>query len=503
MVIDITSMVPLLTSVSFVILLLVLLRAEKNRTNRAFSYYILANIIWSFGSFMMHLNSPIFSPLFWNRFMVSALLIIPMFYYDFACKYTLQQNKLKNFNIFAYILLEILNLSGLIVSQARFQGNSFIYEPGDLILVAYGIDYGIMVLAALTLIVSYRKEENLSRKIGLRYVLTGSFVLMAGTLANLSSALGAYPIDIFSNLINALLIAYAIFRFKFVRVRKIARKFIAYVLTMFLVILLLTVATYAVAYFLYHNTLTNSTITIKIYHILVFVFLVTLIASFIFEPIREFLEQNIFKPPHLIEKKIKTSIERYLTCDTISKFSDFYIDDLKLITNCEDAYTYFYDRAEDSFICLDSSKKGLSSSISGSSMLVEYFKKSNKPIFASYLDILPEFTGITQKERQFIETEKIGLISPLSYKGEVLGISLLKVDEGYFVEDPEILDYLDNLNSNINIILKNLMLIENLTQINREMEAIRGRRDLFFAKMSHDIRNYITVIVQASNMLLS
>jgi len=77
-------------------------------------------------------------------------------------------------------------------------------------------------------------------------------------------------------------------------------------------------------------------------------------------------------------------------------------------------------------------------SVSSKSMLIEYFRKNNKPIFSSYLKILPEFTGITNEEEGFIENEKIGLIVPLSYKDEILSISFLKIREESFIEDPEI-----------------------------------------------------------------
>lgn len=497
MIFNISSIVPLLTTLSFTIILIVLLRAEKNRTNRAFFYYIFANIIWSFGSFMMHLNPPILSPLFWNRFMVTALLVIPMLYYDFACKYTLQQNKLLNFNIFAYFFLEILNLFGLIVSQARFENDIFIYKPGSLILVAYGVDYIIMVLAALTLIVSHRKEDNLSRKIGLRYVITGSFILMAGTLANLSPSLGSYPIDILSNLLNALLISHAIFRFKFVRLRKVTRKLIIYLLTISILIFSITIATYPIVnYIFYYISI------VPINGIFLIVFSITLILSLLFEPVKRLIEQNIFKHYQLIDCRIKTSIERYLVCNDISEFDNLYKDDLKLITNCDDVFSFYYDKNKKSFTFLDSSGKAISLQISEESMLIDYFNKNAKPIFSSSIDILPVFTGITKEERKFIESEKIGLITPISFRDEILVISFIKIDEERFIEDPEILDYLNKLGLNLNIILKNIILIENLKLANEEIKSIAEKRDNFVNRIVHDIKNYITVIVQASKMLL-
>lgn len=508
MVIDITSIIPLLTSILFSILFFILLRTERNKTNRAFSFYILANIIWSFGSFMMHLNSQVLNPLFWNRFMVSALLLVPMLYYDFSCKYSLNQNKLRNFNILAYVFLEILNLSGLIVSQARFEGTSFVYEPGRLILVAYGLDYAIMILSAFILLLTYRKEENIIRKTGLRYVITGSFILMGGTLVNISPTLGAYPIDISSNLLNALLILYAIFRFKFIRIRKIARKLTAYIFTIFSTTLIIAFIA-SILIFAVFPAITKVTRlniqNIYLFHIIVLTPIYAIIFSLVYEQVKRISEKILFKRHSFIGKNIKSSIERYLTCDNINAFIELFVNDIKLITKCEHFYIFLYDRSKNLYINKSSDSKSINflDSITPKSLLINYFKINNKPIFSSYLNILPEFTGITNEEQEFIENKKIGLIIPLTYKGEILAISLLKVNEESFVEDPEILDYVSELTSNINVILKNLMLLENLTQANEEIADIKKRRDLFFAKIVHDMRNYITIIVEASKMVIS
>jgi len=504
MITDITSIVPLLTSICFFIIFVVLLRTEKNRTNRALTYYILANIVWSFGSFMMHLNSPIFTPLFWNRFMVSALLLIPMLYYDFACKYALKQNKLVIFNTLAYFFLEILNISGLIVSQAEFNGNSFIYEPGRLILVAYGVDYAIMILSAITLLLSYRKEEDLFRKIGLKYVIIGSFILMAGTLANLSPILGAYPIDILSNLINSLLILYAVFRFKFIKTRRFARKLTTYILAIFLTVVITVLITYISIFIIIpfiENTFKLSTTNNNLFHMLLFIAIIVVVTTLIYEQVKKTLEKNLFKKHTSIEKSIKSSIERYLTCDNINSFAELFSSDLKFITGCDCLYLFLYDRLKNLYI--DPDIKNSSFQVSTRSMLIEYFKSNNKPIFSSYIDIYPEFTGVTHEEQEFIENKKIGLIIPLFHKEEILCLAFLRVKEESFIEDPEILDYINELTLNISIILKNLMLLENLSQANKEISEIKEKRDLFFAKMLHDIRNYITVITEATKLTFS
>ena len=193
-----------------------------------------------------------------------------------------------------------------------------------------------------------------------------------------------------------------------------------------------------------------------------------------------------------IEKSIKSSIERYLTCDSIDSFAELFTNDLKFITNCDYLYLFLFDKTKNLYISPDI--KNSSFQVSPKSMLIEYFKRNNKPIFSSYIDIFPEFTGVTHEEREFIEKEKIGLIIPLFHKDEILCLAFLSVREESFIEDPEILEYINDLTSNINIILKNLMLLDNLSQANKEIAEIKEKRDLFFAKMLHDIRNYITVI---------
>jgi hypothetical protein len=78
MIIDVSTIIPAVAFVLYVSFVIFgFLQYKKDRFYWSFQLYMIFVSIWSFGSMMMHLNSPIQTPLFWNRIMLIGLLSVP------------------------------------------------------------------------------------------------------------------------------------------------------------------------------------------------------------------------------------------------------------------------------------------------------------------------------------------------------------------------------------------------------------------------------------------
>ncbi|MBZ4674112.1 MAG: multi-sensor signal transduction histidine kinase, partial [Spirochaeta sp.] len=71
MIIDVSTIIPAVAFVLYVSFVIFgFLQYKKDRFYWSFQLYMIFVAIWSFGSLMMHLNSHILTPIFWNRIML-------------------------------------------------------------------------------------------------------------------------------------------------------------------------------------------------------------------------------------------------------------------------------------------------------------------------------------------------------------------------------------------------------------------------------------------------
>ncbi|UCG54217.1 MAG: hypothetical protein JSV32_06390, partial [Dehalococcoidia bacterium] len=72
---NIWAIIPLATSVVYIILLLFISQQAQKKANKLFAYYIGIAAFWSFSSFMLHLDGVADEQtLLWNQVLVVALV---------------------------------------------------------------------------------------------------------------------------------------------------------------------------------------------------------------------------------------------------------------------------------------------------------------------------------------------------------------------------------------------------------------------------------------------
>ncbi|HUX20241.1 MAG TPA: GNAT family N-acetyltransferase [Spirochaetia bacterium] len=219
--INISSFIPAITFVLYIVFTVFgLYRKREDRILWPFILYMLAMTVWSFGSLMMHLNSGVLTPLFWNRFMVVGMLggPITIFHSMFelvGLKRTYYYVQLYlGYAIYAYLLY--LNFSGHIVANAWFDPTEFHYSLGNGAPIAYFLSYIYILLVILLLTFELSRTKSKIDRKKLRLPLFGASVMLLGVLGNLYEPIGRYPIDLLSSAVNAVLIFYAVYKYRLV-----------------------------------------------------------------------------------------------------------------------------------------------------------------------------------------------------------------------------------------------------------------------------------------------
>jgi PAS domain S-box-containing protein len=227
MIIDISTTIPAIAFILYVFFVVFgFLQYNKDRFYWSFQLYMILFSIWSFGSMMMHLNSTIMTPLFWNKVMLVGLLSAPFPLVQFIVDILeISKRSIRTFVYASYMLivpLMILNFSGIIVTDAGFTGEgAFYYQLGNGSVFAYSISYLYLIFTLLILLFSRKDEASEQHRKNLKLLLAGVVIMLIGILMNLYPSLGKYPIDIFSATINALLLFYTIYKYKLINYSKL------------------------------------------------------------------------------------------------------------------------------------------------------------------------------------------------------------------------------------------------------------------------------------------
>ncbi|NLV84505.1 MAG: GNAT family N-acetyltransferase [Spirochaetales bacterium] len=227
MIIDVSTIIPAVAFILYVFFVIFgFLQYNKDRFYWSFQLYMIFFSIWSFGSMMMHLNSCVMTPLFWNRIMLVGLLSAPFALSHFIVDILdLHKRSIRIFTGASYLLiipLMYLNFSGSIVKNVGFTADgTFFYQLAQGAVFAYSISYTYLLLTLVFLLFGSKYRPLQKSHKNLVLPLVGVVIMLVGIFINIFPDLGKYPIDIFSSTINALLLFYTIYKYKLINYSRI------------------------------------------------------------------------------------------------------------------------------------------------------------------------------------------------------------------------------------------------------------------------------------------
>jgi len=228
---NISSIIPLIAFIAYTFLLsIVIWRGSGTKPAQIFILYLTAMVIWSLGSFLMHLDPPLGTPLFWNRFGAVGAIAMPIIFYSFVRSFLeIRKQKIWLYlGALLYISLLTANTMGYFVKEAYVSEGVFYYKMGTVAPLFGAIGWFLFIgLAAFDLIQKYRKTKDSFYQNRLKYLLVGILIIASGLTTNFTK-LGRYPLDVLLNTVNAFLIAYVILRYKLLDINIVIRKSAVY-----------------------------------------------------------------------------------------------------------------------------------------------------------------------------------------------------------------------------------------------------------------------------------
>ncbi|MFC2057059.1 histidine kinase N-terminal 7TM domain-containing protein [Chloroflexota bacterium] len=255
------SIIPLVSFFAYIVLAVPVLMQARNRVNKIFAVFLFASASWSFTSFMLTYGFSYSTQylIFWNGMVITMIPWAIVSYYHFVREYN---NRTPGIGVYiGYVVILIilaLSLSGHVVENASLVDGYLYHDIGPWTLIITSIALIYTVIAMWMLVHRYRGSTNPIDRNKTMYLMVGWGILAIWGPTNANVPLLALlPTDHLGNMVNALIIAYAISKFQLLDIRIIVRKGLAYFILTIALVSLCIGAILLLQEFLPHQPLFN------------------------------------------------------------------------------------------------------------------------------------------------------------------------------------------------------------------------------------------------------
>ncbi len=414
------TIIALVALIYYCALLLIMIRRDIRRRLRLFfGLYLGSMIVWSFSAFMIFSGIGPFNTLTWNRVLIVGSMAMPPAFFGFVQAFLMKERKIWLFvGIIGYAALQIMNILGLIVIDAKVVNGLLFNQYGDGVILASVQWVFFIGFSSVDLAVEYRKSKDALYRNRLKYLVLVILAIFCGTLTNLTF-LQSYPGDVAFNIIAALLITYAILRHRLLDITIVLRKGLLYSIPT-----LLIVASYYLVIFL-ALTLFHSITGIQVF---VISLVVAVITAFIVVPLRErtqnWIDQLFFREKYnasLMLQRISQNSAYFLD---LQKLADMILEEVTSTLHIKRAAFFIRNQDSRDFSLMAHKGQDLSLAVTleSDNPIVKILEQYDHALSKLDLEIQPQFRSLWKAELKMFDDIGTDLVIPVKVKGELVGI---------------------------------------------------------------------------------
>ncbi len=432
---------------------------------------------------MMHLNSGLMTPLFWNKIMLIGLLSAPFalthFIIDIINIHRISVKIFINLSYLLIIPLMFLNFSGSIVEDAKFLSDgTFHYTLAQGAMIAYSISYSYLILTIVILFFGTKSKPLKSEGKNLMLPLIGAFIMLIGIFTNIFPALGKYPLDIFSSTINALLLFYTIYKYKLINFSKRG---------LYIIYSIIFIIIAAVVYYLLITAIQLLNKDFVPGNATLLSVLLGIVTAFIMYPLRNFMayivDAVIIPRRHPYQTTIKNLSHKLTTIVNLQSLGDELVKSLTLGLKTQWVIFISKQIADKDKFTLISNSKCPTSLREGDEITFSFSKDIELKLYKQRNENSSSIICIKDGEDKIEVSKhlpKADVLIPLIYRKQIGGYILIGYEDTKSPVSPIELDALEILAAQSSLSLENALSFEQLKIQGNELTLSKNKLEAIF-----------------------
>ncbi|MBI2852175.1 MAG: GAF domain-containing protein [Chloroflexi bacterium] len=466
------ALIPLITFLCYVALLLLTLPSAVRRVNRAFAIYLGVAAAWSFTSYVLHLNAFPGQALFWNELLVGALVGTLSTYYYFIRTYVNKSAGIGTYIGFAFTLaITAFGLRGYIVQYAYVIDGVLYHDLGASLYLIAAISITFIGAVIVHLIRRYRTAAESAERNRTLYLITGWMILIIGAYTNLIPPLARIPLDHIGSLANAIIISYAIGRYRLLDVRIVFRKGLAYstltvVLGALYILLLFTLQIFL------HDWTELSSIALGA----AFAFLVAVLLNPLKNLIQKWIDRLFYRETYDYRQVLLNFSHRISNVLDLNELTQSILDPIIKAMRIKQASLLFPETETRDFVThFSQNSEGepvLRLRLAADSPIVTWLEEESKPLQTELIDAVPRLKGLWESERNYLDMLQVAQLCPIMTRGNLTGILALGRKESEAAYTEEELALLMTMANEAAIALENARMLESLKNQRLQVEQL-------------------------------
>lgn len=483
-----------------VLALIMARRYRTSSTHQIFLFYLFVMIAWSGASLMLRLDSD--HALRWNRIaLIVGGVFMPLTWFAFALSFVVGKldRRLMLPGLFAAFVLTLVTMFGYMGQSVEVdeQGRVILrYGPAVPLYALYWITY--VLWSAIILLRAYRGARDLAWRNRLRYPMVGTVLVFLGGITNSIPVLGRYPLDIATNLINALLLAYAMARYQLMDIALVMRRVLTWMIGVASI-----ASVYMAGLFLLHQIFQGN------WTGFVLIGLASSIVIFVLNPdfrarAQFWVDQMLFRKRYDLHQMLQELSRVTTRLQPLPELAGLILNRLVSTMDCTHAVFLTMDEVE-RWLILTANVGEFADPLAikwrSDHPLLAVLTKHDRPMSAYELELQPQLKSLWATERQDLNTLHGEVFVPVLANERLLAVLVIggkRSGEPFSEDDITVFGTLAN---QIAVAIDNARLYHmvqknavELERANLELRQLDRLKDEFIQTVSHELRTPLTFV---------
>ncbi|MFC1918645.1 ATP-binding protein [Chloroflexota bacterium] len=467
------ALLPLITCLTYITLFALTIPSREKRINKIFAFHLGVAATWSFTSFMLHLNLVPEQAMFWNGMLTVALVWTLITYYHFIRTYANKPAGKGVYLGYVFLLaLVVLSMKGYIVQYSYVIDGMLYYSLGIAMYFIGAICLTYTGAGIILLVKKYRSASDLIDRNRTIYLMAGWCIVILSGYTNLIPPMAGFPFDHIGSLANAIIIAYAIRKYKLLDIRLVIRKGLVYSsLTIFLTTLYLLLLFSLQMFF--HGWFGYSSLALAAGF--------ALMAALLFNPLRNLIQNWIdhlfYRETYDYRQMLLSFSNKISNVLDLGELAQNILDPLVKAMHVKRAALLFPEVESGDFnsrFVQQTTKEDPFTKLKFSSdnPVVSWLVTEGKALRRELIDIIPQFKGLWEVERIALNALGVELLCPIRSKGNLIGILALGKKESESAYSDEETDLLMTMANEAAMVVENARMLDSLKSQQLQVEQL-------------------------------